>query len=110
MGEHGWAWSPASRAAQLLPGEYPSLALGGSRTRWLSGLHPKVNAGPFFLSAQALPAFLAGSSPVSRSQVSKCQQAAVLVGHRESGQLQRGAVSADPSAANCCPSNAPTCF
>lgn len=89
-----------------------SLALGGSRARWLSDLHPKVNAGPSLLSAQVVPAFLSGLSPVSRSQVSKCQQAALAVGHRESSQL--GAVSADPevapSAANCCPSSAPTCF
>lgn len=44
------------------------LALDGSHAWWLSDLHPKVNAGPFLLSAQTLPTFPTGSSPVSRSQ------------------------------------------
>lgn len=45
-----------------------SWALDDSRVWWLSDLHAKVNAGPFLLSAQTLPTFLTGSSPVSGSQ------------------------------------------
>lgn len=45
-----------------------SWALDDSHVWWFSDLHPKVNTGPFLLSAQTLPTFLTGSSPVSGSQ------------------------------------------
>lgn len=55
----GLGWTPCVQV---------SWALDGSHAWWLSDLHPKVNEGPFLLSAQTLPTFPTGSSPVSRSQ------------------------------------------